>query len=158
MLWKHNKKKSLIGRGEMIIKNLVKLSLVVSLTFGVLPGFSKDSKTGWPQWRGPARDGISTETGIIKSWPETGPKVLWKSDSGDGYSAMSIVDGRLYTVWGQLSDEIVVCLDANSGEQLWQLKIDSKFTNNFGHGSRSTPSVDGGIVYAISAKAKPSTP
>jgi outer membrane protein assembly factor BamB len=52
----------------------------------------------WPQYRGINRDGISKETAIIKTWPAAGPKVVWKTSVGDGYSGMAIVGGRIYTM------------------------------------------------------------
>lgn len=123
--------------------------LVAASTVGVV--IAKDSKRDWAQWRGPNRDGISTETGILKTWPENGPNVKWRAVSGDGYSGMSIVDNRLYTAYSKTSDELAVCLDAGSGQLLWQARLDKKFLNNFGNGVRSTPSIDGRMVYFISA-------
>ncbi len=107
----------------------------------------------WPQWLGPNRNGISSETGILTSFPESGPKVLWQAPSGDGYSGMSVLDGKLYTAFGSGSDEFVLCYDAKTGDELWRYRIDNKFTNQFGHGPRSTPTVHEGIVYAVSAQA-----
>ncbi|HEX4900110.1 MAG TPA: hypothetical protein VFV61_06220, partial [Pyrinomonadaceae bacterium] len=53
----------------------------------------------WPQWRGPNRDGISTETGLLKQWPENGPPLAWKAaGAGFGYSSFAVVNGRLYTM------------------------------------------------------------
>jgi len=53
----------------------------------------------WPQWRGPNRDGLCTETGLLKSWPEDGPKLLWElTGLGTGYSSVTIVNGKLYTM------------------------------------------------------------
>lgn len=117
-------------------------------------GPGKKAKDDWPQWRGPNRDGISKETGILKTWPESGPQVLWSAPSGDGYSGISVTNGRLYTMYGEGSDEIAICLDAISGEELWRFKMDSKYTNQFGHGPRSTPTVDGNLVFVLSAKGK----
>ena len=51
----------------------------------------------WPQWRGPDRDGISRETGLLKQWPEGGPKVLWERPLGEGWSTVSEADGRAFT-------------------------------------------------------------
>src|SRR5437879_1160760 len=50
----------------------------------------------WPQWRGPNRDGVSRETGLLASWPEKGPKQLWKADAGAGYSSLAVAGGRAY--------------------------------------------------------------
>lgn len=122
-----------------------------SAGFTAEPGKSTND---WPQWRGPNRDGISSETGILKDWPEGGPKVLWKAPSGDGYSAIVIADGRLWTMYGQGSDEFLVCLDANSGKEIWRFRTDAKFRNSWGNGPRSTPTVDGSLVYALSSQSK----
>lgn len=124
------------------------------LAAGVTAEDSGKGKMDWPQWRGPNRDGISSEKGLLKTWPEGGPKILWRAASGDGYSAMSVVEGRLYTIYGRNADELVVCLDAGSGDELWRYRLDSKFTNQYGHGPRSTPTVDGNIVYALGAQGK----
>ena len=69
----------------------------------------------WHQWRGPNRDGISPETGILKSWPAEGPKELWRVPLGEGFSGISISNGRVYTMYAKGEDEIVVCLDAATG-------------------------------------------
>jgi outer membrane protein assembly factor BamB len=107
----------------------------------------------WPQWRGPNRDGISKET-ILKSWPAEGPKVLWKAPSGEGYSGIVVANGRIYTIHAARADELAVCLDAASGKELWRFVIDRAFQNDQGNGPRSTPAVDGDLVYALSAQGK----
>lgn len=145
---------------KIIQNKLVKRLLFLGISFCLLSanGFAKpntkDAANDWPQWRGPNGDGLSTETGLLTTWPEGGPEILWQAGSGDGYSGMSVADGRLYTLYGRDSDELLVCLDAESGEQIWQYRVDSKFTNNFGHGPRCTPTVDGNIVYGLSANGK----
>jgi hypothetical protein len=74
----------------------------------------------WHQWRGANRDGISLETGILKTWPETGPKELWRLPLGNGFSGISIANGRAYTMFAEGEDEVVVCLDAETGTELWR--------------------------------------
>ena len=64
----------------------------------------------WPQWRGPNRDGISSETGFLKNWSQEGPKVLWHILLGDGYSGISIAQGKVYTMFAEGDDEFVICL------------------------------------------------
>ncbi|MDZ7343176.1 MAG: PQQ-binding-like beta-propeller repeat protein [candidate division KSB1 bacterium] len=121
-----------------------------------LPAKSKSAEEAspeWPQWRGPNRDGLSTETGLLKSWPEGGPKVLWRAASGEGYSAISIAKGRAYTMYGQGNDEVLVCLDAATGKELWRYRLDSKFYNDQGNGPRSTPVVDGDLVFVQGAQS-----
>ncbi len=111
------------------------------------------SNAEWPQWRGPNRDGISKETGLLKSWPASGPKILWRAASGEGYSGISIANGRAYTMYGQGSDELLVCLDANTGKEIWRFRMDSQFYNDQGNGPRSTPTVDGNLVFVQGAKS-----
>ncbi len=136
-------------------QTLCVLSLAGAMTLFAKP--PAGGKSGdWPQWRGPKRDGISVETGLVKGWGADGPKYLWRVPSGEGYSGISVSDGRLYTAYGQAasSDEYAVCLDAGSGQELWRWRMDSKFTNQFGHGSRTTPLVHAGKVYVLSAGGK----
>ncbi len=104
----------------------------------------------WPQWRGPERTDISKETGLLKQWPDGGPKQVWLSKEGGlGYSGFSIVGGKLFTM-GTLGDnEVLIAMDANTGKQLWTANIGSILKNGWGDGPRGTPTVDGGCVYAL---------
>jgi outer membrane protein assembly factor BamB len=112
------------------------------------------SRIEWPQWRGPNRDGVSQETGLLNSWQQDGPKVLWRIPFGHGYSGISILRGRLYTMFAPEEDEFVVCLNASNGEELWRFRTDSKFTNEHGDGPRSTPTVNEDAVFALGSKGK----
>lgn len=140
--------------------NLVKclLFLVIAVCLLNVNGFAgpiaKEADNDWPKWRGPNGDGLSAETGLMTDWPEGGPEILWQAGSGDGYSGMSVSDGRLFTLYGRGSDEILVCLDAKTGEEIWQYRLDSIFKNRYGHGPRCTPTVDKNMVYGISAGGK----
>ncbi|MFL6202779.1 MAG: PQQ-binding-like beta-propeller repeat protein [Thermoanaerobaculia bacterium] len=108
----------------------------------------------WPQFRGPNRDGISPEAAVLKTWPASGPKVLWKVPIGEGYSQVVSARGRLFTFSGQGSDEVAAALDAATGRQIWRVRIDGKYENGQGNGPRSTPTVDGDLVYVLSASGK----
>ncbi len=102
----------------------------------------------WPQWRGPNRDGVSTETGWTTNWPDAGPKPLWRTSLGVGFSSVSIVEGRLYTMGNRDNQDIVWCLDAASGRVLWQHTYDCKAGSY--PGPRMTPTVHDGRVYTLS--------
>ncbi len=109
----------------------------------------------WPQWRGPNRDGISAETGLLKTWPAEGPKVLWRVALGNGFSAVSIANNRAYTMFSDGTDEFALCVDANSGKEIWRFKSDPNYVERAGgDGPRCTPVVDGNMVYVISAFGK----
>lgn len=126
------------------------LALVFSSVFAKEPHASDE----WPQWLGPNRDGISRETGLRKSWAETGPKVAWRTPLGEGYSGISIAQGRVYTLYSDGYDEFVVCLDAKSGKQIWRVRSDSTFKDTNGNGPRSTPTIHGDLVYAIGGRGQ----
>ena len=113
-----------------------------------------DSKGEWPQWRGPNRDGISTETGLLKTWSKSGPKVLWRMPIGEGYSGISISQGRIYTMDVKGNDEFVVCFNASNGKELWRFKSDRNFRDSHGDGPRSTPTIDGDLVFSLGALGK----
>ncbi|MBL7189123.1 MAG: PQQ-binding-like beta-propeller repeat protein [Phycisphaerae bacterium] len=104
----------------------------------------------WPQWRGPNRDGICDETGLLTSWPEGGPKLLWEiSGLGKGYSTLAIVGDRFYTM-GDVSvgSETVQCIlayDLSTHERLWTAEVGEPHSD----GPRGTPTVDNGLIYAV---------
>jgi outer membrane protein assembly factor BamB len=105
----------------------------------------------WPQWRGPARNEISQETGLLKSWPAEGPKLLWRSPNrGGGYCTPSVARGRVFGMGYRGNDEVVWALDANTGEEIWATPIAVANRGvGFGEGSRSTPTVDGDRLYVV---------
>lgn len=107
-------------------------------------------KAGWPQWRGANRDGIIT----FGKWaPEKliDAKPLWQKDLGVGASSMSISHGRLYTVGNMNDNDIVYCLDAITGKELWRFEYPCKLSaRQFEGGPAATPTVDGDRVYQLS--------
>jgi outer membrane protein assembly factor BamB len=106
----------------------------------------------WPQWRGPHRDGLSRETGLLAEWPAGGPRVLWKQPLGRGFSSVAVAAGRLYTMDEEAAgpaSEGVVCLDARTGRRVWRFGYANHYEERFGSGPRSTPAVDGDRVYAV---------
>ncbi len=114
---------------------------------------SFDKGYDWPQWRGPRRDGVSRETGLVPSWSARGPLEIWRKPLGDGYSGVAVADGRVYTLF-QSDAEYLVALDAATGKELWRFKSDSVYQDGQGDGPRGTPTFDDGVVYAVGAKGK----
>ncbi len=77
----------------------------------------------WPQWRGPNRDGKSSDTGLLKEWPEDGPKLLWSVDSvGVGYSSLAVKDGLIFTQGDLGGVEHIIALDAKNGQTVWAVQ------------------------------------
>jgi outer membrane protein assembly factor BamB len=127
----------------------VLILLAAGLAAAALPARADD----WPQWRGPDRSGDSKEKGLLKAWPKGGPNLLWTcKGAGLGYSQPAVVGDRLYTMGGRGDTEYVFALDVNNGKEVWHAKVGPLFTfqgNSWGDGPRSTPTVDGELVYAL---------
>lgn len=113
------------------------------------------STSDWPQWRGPQRNGISQESGLLKQWPAAGPKLLWQvNDIGDGYSTPAVVGTRIYLMSNRgMENEFVQALSIKDGKPIWTTRV-----GNVGNPqdflyakARSTPTVDGDFIYALSS-------
>lgn len=109
------------------------------------------SNANWPQWRGPNRDGLSKETGLLKQWPAEGPPLVWKaSGAGRGYSSFSVANGKLFTMGLRGGKEFVIAFDVATGKEAWSTAHPgSAFHNDRGDGPRGTPTVEGDRVYAL---------
>ena len=107
----------------------------------------------WSQWLGPDRNGISPETGLFGDKPSF--EESWRVQAGKGFSGLSIVGNRIYTMYIHGGDEYTVCLDARNGEVLWRTRTDDNLLERQGgDGPRATPTVDGETVYVFSAYGK----
>ena len=112
------------------------------------------SASDWPQWRGPARDGLSQERGLLKQWPAGGPRIVWQlNDIGDGYSTPVVVGTRIYLMSNRgMDNEFVQALSTQDGKTIWTTRV-----GNVGNPdqvppyakARSTPTVDGSFIYAL---------
>lgn len=100
----------------------------------------------WPQFHGPNRNNISTETGLLKEWPADGPKLLWTANGlGYGYSSVSMADGRMYTAGNIDGATVITALDMD-GKPLWTFKNGPAWEGSY-EGTRGTPTIDGDRVY-----------
>jgi outer membrane protein assembly factor BamB len=105
-----------------------------------------NSKTAeWPQFRGPKRDDISADTGLLKKWPEAGPPVVWQAKGvGSGFSSVAVAGGKVYTMGNKGASCFLFALDGKNGKILWSTKV-GRPGGNLG----CTPTVDGDRVYGI---------
>lgn len=107
----------------------------------------------WPQFGGPDRNFISRSTGLAETWPEDGPTRLWERRLGDGYSGICIEDGILITMYRKGAKEVVVAMDASTGdvrwEQAYRMRLYKRLDRNFGLGPRSTPLISNGRIYTV---------
>jgi outer membrane protein assembly factor BamB len=128
-------------------RTISSIAFVILLCLGEA---AAQSAGNWPQWRGPKRDGISTETGLLKQWPENGPPLVWKATgAGNGYSSVAIANGRLYTLGLRGDREFVIAYDVANGKEVWATPHGGAFRNDRGDGPRGTPTVEGNRVYAL---------
>lgn len=136
---------------EVISLSLEDQQFIASVEKGAAGG------SQWPAFRGPKGDGISPDTGLLTEWPSGGPAKLWAYDkAGMGYSGFSIVDGHLYTAGSRGDDVTVICVDIETGKEVWAQAIGKDdqqgYNVGWGHGPRATPSVSDGKVYALGPK------
>jgi outer membrane protein assembly factor BamB len=110
----------------------------------------------WAQLLGPDRNGISTETGLVKSWTKKGPPIVWQRPVGPGYSGPVIVGDRLILFHRKDNKEIVECLNARNGNEKWTFSYPCEYVDrlNKGDGPRSTPVVAGGRVYTLGVQGQ----
>ena len=133
-----------VMRRQMTMKTL--RILTVAVLFSASSLFAAD----WPSWRGPNRNDISQETGLLQAWPANGPEQVWHySNAGLGYSSFAVADGRLFTLGTRGQAEILLAIDAESGKELWAVQLSPILSNGWGNGPRGTPTVDGDNVYAL---------
>ncbi len=131
------------------MKNITLFIGVLVLSMLVMDVYSAD----WPQWRGINRDGISRETGLLKSWGEEGPKLIWTATgSGSGFSSPSVYNGHIYVTGIENGRESLSALDLN-GNLKWKTEYGQASTQSFPE-ARSTPTVDGNYVYVISGRGE----
>jgi len=128
--------------------------LSVALLAAAVPSLSHLYAHDWPQWRGPQRDGVSLEPGLLKEWPAAGPKLVWQiQDAGSGYSTPAVVGDRIYLLGNEgLDNEFVRALAVADGKPVWTTRVgrvgnpdqQPKFP-----AARSTPTVDGAQLFAL---------
>jgi outer membrane protein assembly factor BamB len=130
--------------------------LIIGLTT-----FSSLAAEDWPRWRGPRLDGIAQESGLLKQWPAEGPKKLWSAPLSGGFSSMIVFDGKVCTQTRENKQEVVLCLDAATGKEVWRYKYDADYDAHPSFsggpvpesrsGPRGTPAVDGDRMYTVGA-------
>lgn len=138
-------------------------SLIVCIVIGSIPAWADD----WPQWLGPERDSVWRETGIVDRFGTASPVVRWRTPLNGGYTGPAVADGRVfvmdYVTQGDRTPspdqrnklegtERVLCLDADTGKQLWKHEYVCPYEISYPAGPRATPTVDGELVYTLGAQ------
>ena len=125
--------------------------LAASMAYAAGAGPAAPAKAGdWPGWRGPNRDGKSTETGLFKEWPAGGPKLLWKNSAvGRGFATVAVANGVIYTT-GDVGDNLMIFAFDLAGKKLWEAPAGPAWTGSH-PGARTTPVIDEGRLYIVNA-------
>jgi outer membrane protein assembly factor BamB len=127
------------------------------------------SGADWPQWLGPNRDSVWSESGIVDKFSTKGPPVVWRATIGAGYAGPAVAQGRVYVMDRQLATgatnsadpfargivqgtERLLCLNEKDGKLVWKHEYDCPYTISYGSGPRVTPLVNRGKVYSLGAE------
>ena len=124
--------------------------LGLGLLLAPRPGLAGDD---WPQFRGPGRDGRGAAEGLLPAWVETRPRELWRRPIGGGYSGITVVGDRLYTLALEGGEEVALALDRATGERLWSVSLGASGEAFPADGPRASPTVAGGTVYVVSSQS-----
>jgi outer membrane protein assembly factor BamB len=126
-----------------------RITMFVTLATG--PLVAAGDKAVWPQFLGPERNGVSSETGLNLDWKEKAPKTLWKVPIGSGYSSFAVVGDRLYTMAQSGQRDVVLCLDAKSGKEIWSCDAAPTYVDvqRMGRGPRATPTYASDRLYCL---------
>jgi len=141
-------------------KYFVFIYLLTTFIFALVPaslsaadGLIASPEPDWPQWRGPCRDGISNEKGLLRSWPQEGPKLLWKINGlGKGWSSPIVVGNRLY-ITGDVGQDLVIFAFDRNGKPVWKTK-NGKYWKNPYPGARASCAFSEGRLYHLNAHGR----
>ena len=111
-----------------------------------------DDKGEWPQFLGPQRNGLSSETGLLDRWPDGGPKEIWRVPGGVGSSGLAISRGRVLTLVQRDGKQWLIALDAKSGDSIWKTPLAPAYSNAMGNGPRATPTIAGDLVFVFTGE------
>jgi outer membrane protein assembly factor BamB len=106
----------------------------------------------WPQWRGADRTGVSIETDLGFDWVGKAPREVWRRQLGNGFSAISVSAGRLFTQYARDGRTYLSSFAADTGGEIWRVDLGQNFVDSYGNGPRATPTLDEGVVYGLTSR------
>lgn len=125
---------------------------LATLTFLFLLSRQASHADDWPQFLGPQRNGICSETGLTGRFPDSGPDIVWRTPLGVGMSGVAIANGTAFTTYQDDQKQYTVALDATTGKKLWQVDVSPTYENSMGNGPRATPTVNDSTVYVFTGE------
>ena len=130
----------------MTVKNTAILAGVVLFSVAAL-----HARMDWPQWQGPDRTRVSTETGLLKQWPAAGPALVWTANGvGGGYGSVAVAGDRVFVQGARGRTSVVIALNRADGKEIWSKALGASQSDERGPGPRGTPTVDGDRLYVLS--------
>ncbi len=135
------------------MKSSSTFNVALLLSLAVCSLVSPARADDWPQWRGPNRDGVWHESGIVEKFPDKQLKLAWQKPLGAGYSGPTVAAGRVYVTDRSESKkgERIVCLDAKTGDTLWTHSYDRRYSIDYSDGPRAAVTVESGRAYSLGA-------
>ena len=128
-------------------------ALGTSAIIVAFPAQSRDAAGDWPQWRGPERNGLSRETGLLKTWPAAGPPIVWSvATLGAGYGSIATKRDRIFVQGAKDRQSIIYALNRADGKGIWSKALGPAETNDRGPGPRGTPTLDDDRVYVLTER------
>ena len=122
---------------------MLAFALGTSAVIVAFPFQGRDSTVDWPQWRGPERNGLSQETGLLKNWPAAGPPIVWSvATLGAGYGSIATKRDRIFVQGAKDRQSVIYALNRADGKGIWSKALGPAGTNDRGSGPRGTPTVD----------------
>jgi outer membrane protein assembly factor BamB len=132
----------------IMVKGAVLVGLILA-SAAVLDGQAPQAHD-WPQWRGPERTGVSSESGLLRQWPASGPPVVWSAANlGAGYGSVAVSGTRVFVQGMRNRQSAVSSLNRADGALIWQKAVGPAGNNDRGPGPRSTPTIDGDRLYVL---------
>jgi outer membrane protein assembly factor BamB len=141
-----------LGVGSWELKEMNRIFMCATvIVVGAISLGGQTASVDWPQWRGPDRNGISKETGLLAQWPRSGPSVVWSAAMlGAGYGSVAVQGDRVWLQGLRNNQSVVSSLNRADGKPVWVRVLGPAGDNDRGPGPRSTPTIDGDRLYALS--------
>jgi len=132
------------------VKYTKRFALLLILLLAHTSSSTPVSPSDWPQWHGPNRTALSTETGLVKTWPTAGPPVVWSiTGLGEGYGSVAIKGDRIFVQGVKTGQSSVFCLNRADGKTVWATALGPRLGQDRGPGPRGTPTVENDRLYAL---------
>lgn len=127
-------------------------ALALNAAFAQSDVASALQSSDWPQFLGPTRNGLSSETGLLDAWPANGLKEVWRAKGGVGMSGLAVRGDRLVTLVQREGKQWIIALHPLTGASQWTTELAPEYLNSMGNGPRGTPAIAGDLAFAFTGE------